>query len=82
MKILIAVLVGAVLCGASFLIGCSTTKTPPPLPVAGEIKVHWIKKGEKAPFDGILMDEKTYELMRIKIEDLKKLYKECEERCR
>jgi hypothetical protein len=32
-----------------------------------EIKAYWIKTGEIAPFDGILLNEKTYYELRKKL---------------
>jgi hypothetical protein len=33
----------------------------------GQVKAHWIKKGEKAPFSGLLINEYTYYKLRMKI---------------
>ena len=44
--------------------------TPPSdLPPLDEdkIQVHWIKKDEPAPFDGVLLNDYTYERMRLVI---------------
>lgn len=32
-----------------------------------QVQVHWIKQGEPAPFDGILLNDYTYERMRLKL---------------
>ena len=39
----------------SVLAGCTSVKVN-----SDSIKVHWMKKGEKAPFSGILMNDYTY----------------------
>lgn len=47
---------------------------PKPLTPLDEerIQVHWIKAGEQAPFDGILLNEYTYQRMREKINQLER----------
>lgn len=32
-----------------------------------QIQVHWIAKGEPAPFDGILLNDYTYKRLRLKL---------------
>ena len=44
----------------------TTASTLPPLDES-KVQVHWISKGEPAPFDGILLNEYTYERMRLKL---------------
>lgn len=38
----------------------------PPLDES-QIEVHWIAKDEPAPFDGILLNEYTYQRLRLKL---------------
>lgn len=60
---------------ASF-VGLLSFTPPSPLPSLDEpldeskVQVHWIKEGEPAPFDGILLNEYTYERLRLKIIEL------------
>lgn len=51
-----------------------SSNTPPktvesPLPPLQEdqVQVHWMKEGDIAPFDGILMNDYTYERIRLKL---------------
>ncbi len=41
------------------------------VPYKDDIKAHWIKKGERAEFDGILLNEKAYKALRSKIIELR-----------
>ncbi len=36
------------------------------------VRVHWIKKGEKAPFDGILLNKYTFKQLERKAEQCQK----------
>ena len=52
-----------------FLSACSKVPVasytaPPP---QTKIKAHWIKKGEPAPFGGILLSEEAYKALRQRI---------------
>lgn len=48
-----------------FLIsGCSQIQFNDP-----SIKTHWIKKGEVAPFNGLLMNDYTYYKIRLKLNE-------------
>ena len=57
---------------------CTKRHTPVP-PVAGSVQAHWIKKGEKAPFDGILLSKETYGKLRLKIILLEEQLRQCQE---
>lgn len=48
------------------------TPTPSPLPELDEsqVQAHWINAGEPAPFSGILLNDYTYERLRLKIIEL------------
>ena len=46
--------------------GCAIMHTRTPA-IAGKTQVHWMKKGEKAPFDGILLSPETYGKLRTRI---------------
>lgn len=48
------------------------TPTPSTLPELDEsqVQAHWINAGEPAPFSGILLNEYTYERLRLKIIEL------------
>lgn len=46
---------------------------PPPPPELepldeSKVQVHWMLEGEPAPFDGLLINEYTYERIRLKLE--------------
>ena len=49
-------------------------KTIPELPPLDEskVQVHWMVEGEPAPFDGILLNDYTYERVRLKLEALER----------
>lgn len=46
--------------------------TPSSLPELDEsqVKAHWLDAGEPAPFSGILLNDYTYERLRLKIIEL------------
>lgn len=56
---------------AIFLSSCSATVHPITVPSKNEIRAHWIKKNEKAPFSGILLSTQAYKLLRSKIIECK-----------
>jgi hypothetical protein len=35
------------------------------------IRAHWMKKGEKAPFDGVLLNEETFVRIMEKLQECK-----------
>lgn len=32
-----------------------------------KVQVHWLREGERAPFDGLLINDYTYERIRLKL---------------
>lgn len=51
---------------STFLPGLRPPESLEPLDES-QIEVHWISKDEPAPFDGLLMNDYTYERMRLKL---------------
>lgn len=51
---------------AIFLSSCTYIHTVKK-PSIDSVSAHWIKKGQKAPFNGILINKETYRLLRSKI---------------
>jgi LEA14-like dessication related protein len=53
---------------SAYLSSCASLDVHPvAAPSTDSIKAEWIKKNQKAPFSGILMNDNTYRLMRSKI---------------
>jgi len=50
--------------GSLFLAACSKVVVQD-----AKIKAHWIKAGEPAPFEGILLNDYTYYKMRVKLDE-------------
>lgn len=51
------------------LLGSNLMNSSEPLPPLDEekIQVHWMKEGDVAPFDGLLMNDYTYHRIRLKL---------------
>lgn len=52
--------------GNIFLPGPQPKSTLAPLDEA-QVEVRWVSKGDEAPFDGILMNNYTFERIRLKL---------------
>lgn len=69
MNVITTLLVGLLLTLLSnFLVSLVPIKAESSLPPLDEskVQVHWMEEGEPAPFDGILLNEYTYNRLRLK----------------
>lgn len=65
------ILLAALLLTLCASIVVSSIPSPPPElePLdESKVQVHWMLEGEPAPFDGLLINEYTYERIRLKLE--------------
>ena len=78
MKALIIGILFLIVAGLGWF-SCSSYKQTSVPDIAGDVKAHWIKKGEPAPFDGILLSSETYGRLRTKIIFLEEQLHQCQE---
>lgn len=56
------------------------TTAAPVVVAPADIRAHWMKEGQTAPFDGLLLSEETYKGLREKIVRLEAAVAECRNR--